>query len=164
MKSLCSFCASGGLCSARSLSLSRASYLSLRQTLFVNTQSRHPEWRIYLPFFSSKPVRGACTVIGVLIVKPAPPSSSVHSPRPANGAAANQITRSIAWCPTAPSRSAWTPCTSRSSAAPSVKTVNTHRLQKHTHPSQSLSFHQNKDGRLICGIAVWWPHLWTIRT
>lgn len=103
----------------------------------VCEDTKQPPWMMHLlAFFSSKPVWGACTVIWSSNCKTCPPptpSSSVHSPRPANGAAANQITRCIAWCPTAPSRSAWTLCTSRSSAAPSVKTVNTHHLQKHTH-------------------------------
>lgn len=53
-------------------------------------------------------------------------STSAHSRRPVNGAAANQITRCTAWCRTVPFQSASTPCTSRSNAAPSVKMVNSH--------------------------------------
>lgn len=53
-----------------------------------------------------------------------------NSRRPVNGAAANQIMRCTVWCPTVPSQSASTPCMNRSSAAPSVKTVNANLLWK----------------------------------
>lgn len=134
----------------------------------VCEDTKQMSWIMHLlVFFSSKPVWTACnrsfnweTCLTLIT----PHLSSVHSPRPANGAAANQITRCTVWCPTAPSRSAWTLCMSRSSAAPSVKMVNTHLLQNRTHPPQkSLSFHQTKDGRFICSAAIWWPRLWTIR-
>lgn len=165
MKSLCSSFASGGLCST---TLSRK--LPLITPDPVSEDTKQTPWMMHLlAFFSSKPVWGACTVIGVLIVKPAPPPHPLFlcsQPSPCE------------WCRCEPNNEVH--CVVSDCAVPEcVNPVyepeqccpicknGKHSSPPETHahtPSQSFSFHQTKDGKVICGIAVWWPHLWTIRT